>query len=159
MRTQKSRASLVNAAFPEHRLRRDFESIDCGAHASDADDMDSEAVVKILEWTASLFTSVASSALDYTIRPAGADLGRIQDTPPFESEEWSLSPQSKDSDPYPFLPPLKIVVKINSSRTKGPLRSIQPNPAAILMPGAINYEAINPEQVRSFAVITFLGFN
>ena len=160
MRTQRSRATLVNAAFPEHRLRRrDFESIDCGAHASDADDMDSEAVVKILEWAASLFTSVASSALDYTIRPTGADRGRSQGPPSFESEEWSLSPQSKDSDPVPFLPPSKIVVKINSSRTKGPLRPIQPNPASILMPGAINYEAINPEQVRSLAFITFPGFN
>ncbi|KAL5512217.1 hypothetical protein ACEPAG_3502 [Sanghuangporus baumii] len=136
------------------------ESIECSAYEKSEDaDPDPVAVAKILEWTTSLFTSVASSSLDYTIRPDMDDGSESihPDSPSRKNEERIFSPSSKDSASDSCLLPSKIVVRINSIYPKGPPRSIQANPDSILMPGAIEYEAFNPEQPTTAKPVCMWG--
>ncbi|KAL5488443.1 hypothetical protein ACEPAI_6561 [Sanghuangporus weigelae] len=152
----------ANSTFLEDRpsLFLDTEPVECSAYEkSDDGDLDPVAVAKILEWTTSLFTTVASSSLDYTIQPdVDDDPGSVHlDSPSSESEERIFSPSSKDSASDSCLLPSTIVVRINSIHPKGPPRSIQANPDSILMPGAVDYEAFNPEQPTTAKPVCMWG--
>ncbi|KAL5508648.1 hypothetical protein ACEPAH_6267 [Sanghuangporus vaninii] len=158
---QSTRDPPANSTFLEDRHPHfpDTESVECSVDKNNDGDLDPVAVSKILEWTISLFTSVASSSLDYTIQPdVDDDSGSIcPATPSSESEEQFLSPCSKDSVSDSCLLSSKIVVRINSFHSKGPPRSIQANPDSILMPGAVDYEAFNPEQPTTAKPVCMWG--
>ncbi|KAL5530817.1 hypothetical protein ACEPAF_7075 [Sanghuangporus sanghuang] len=159
--TQSTWDPPANSAFLEGRPSLlDTESIEYSASEKSEDGgLDPVAVSEILEWTISLFTSVASSSLDYTIQPdVDDDPGSTYpDSPSLENEEGIFSPCSKDSASDSCLLSSKVVVRLNSTHPKGPPRSVQANPNSILMPGAVDYEAINPEQATTAKPVCMWG--
>lgn len=113
-----------------------------------ADKLDDLAVGNIVEWTTSLFATVASSVMDYSIHPGVDDFPQSSIPQILDNGIASFSATTNEMDIRTWLPSTgQTAIKLNSSQQKGSPKHILANHKSIIMPGAVEYEALSSEQV------------
>ena len=151
--------SPVLASLSENMAAAPFQCPEQGSLSlgdESHENADAAAVCRLLEWTTSLFTTVANSVLNYSIQLEADDsplLGGLVYSFDREDVETRLSVTTRDFLTDNWSSPLDPIVKLNSGWPLRPARPITANPYSILMSGSIDYDNINPE-----LVCTIIGF-